>query len=179
MPDPTHLQADFTRDGDTVLAGFAMTLDNPVHEVWAALTQPARLAQWLAPGEIELVRGGRARLDFVDSGIVVDSRVSAVEPFHLLEYSWSGPGEPLRPVRWRLEPIGPLTRLALTLEIPANDDVARSAAGWAAHLDMLTAVLAGAEMRFPFPVFQAARAAYGAQLAGLDRRPGQVSALSL
>ncbi|WP_293680994.1 SRPBCC domain-containing protein [uncultured Phenylobacterium sp.] len=171
MSDPSHLNAGFTRDGDLVVARLAITLDNPVHEVWAALTEPDRLAQWLAPGAIELVEGGRARLDFVDSGIVIDSRVTAVTPQHLLEYSWSGPGEPSRPVRWTLEPVGPLTRLALTLTLPKSDDVARSAAGWAAHLEMLTAFLAGAAMRFPFPTFQAARASYDAQVAGLTGQP--------
>jgi uncharacterized protein YndB with AHSA1/START domain len=168
MSASTHLHAGFTDDDDiAVVARLGITLDNPIHEVWAALTQPDRLAQWLAPGGIQLVEGGRAWLDFVDSGIVIDSRVTAVEPQRLLEYSWSGPGEPLRPVRWGLEPVGPLTRLSLTLTLPRTDDVARSAAGWAAHLEMLTALLAGAATRFPFPVFQAARADYGAQLAEL------------
>ncbi|HEX7945253.1 MAG TPA: SRPBCC family protein [Phenylobacterium sp.] len=167
MTDPAYLPAGFAREGDVLTARFAVTFDNPTHEVWAALTEPARLAQWLAPGAIELVPGGRARLDFADSGIVINSAVSAVEDERLLEYSWSGPGEPLRPVRWTLEPIGPLSRLELTLTMPASEDVARSAAGWAAHLEMLSAFLAGAASRFPFPTFQAARAAYGAQLAEL------------
>lgn len=169
MTEPTFLPAGFTRDDDSVAAEFTVTLDNPAHEVWAALTEPDRLAQWLAPGSIELARGGRARLDFVDSGIVIDSTASAVEPLSLLEYSWSGPGEPLRPVRWVLEAIGPLTRLTLTVTIPASEDIARSAAGWAAHLEMLTALMAGAAIRFPFSTFQAARAAYGAQLAAGER----------
>ncbi len=176
MPDPTYAHAGFTLDADTVTTRFAVTLDNPVHEVWAALTDSARLAQWLAPGSIELAAGGRARLDFVDSGIVIDSPVISVEPEHRLEYSWSGPGEPLRPLLWTLEPMGPLTLLALTLTLPRTDDVARSAAGWAAHLEMLQALLAGAQMRFPFPVFQAARAGYGAQLAWLIGQAGEAAA---
>lgn len=168
MADPAYPAAAFSREGETFAVRFAVTLDNPVHEVWGALTEPARLAQWLAPGTIDLVPGGRARLDFADSGIVIDSPVSAVEPLRLLEYSWSGPGEPVRPVRWELEPVGPLTRLALTLGVPATEDAARSAAGWAAHLDMLTAVLAGAAIGFPFQTFKAARAGYGEQLAALS-----------
>lgn len=172
MSDPAYLPARFTRVGDRVIAELAVTLDNPVHEVWAALTEPDRLAQWLAPGRIELREGGVARLDFADSGIVIDSTVTAVEPMQRLEYSWSGPNEPQRPVRWDLEPIGPVTRLVLELSVPAEEDAARSAAGWAAHLEMLTTLLAGVPTRFPFPTFQAARAAYGAQLASLaDGRP--------
>src|SRR3990167_8599049 len=86
MSDPAYLPARFTRAGDRIVAELAVTLDNPVHEVWAALTEPDRLAQWLAPGRIELREGGVARLDFADSGIVIDSTVTAVEPMRRLEY---------------------------------------------------------------------------------------------
>ena len=41
----------------------------------------------LAPGEIELRKGGSAKLDSVDSGIVIDSTVSECEVPRLLEYS--------------------------------------------------------------------------------------------
>lgn len=167
MPDSEYLTAFFTRRGDRVVAALSLTLDSRLDEVWRALTASDRLPQWLAPGEIELRHGGRARLAFVDSGIVIDSTVSAMEPLQLLEYSWSGPGEPLRPVRWGLEPVGARTRLELTLTLPADEDVARSTAGWAAHLEMLAAHLAGAAIRFPFATFQTARAAYGAQLAAM------------
>jgi len=81
-----------------------------------------------------------------------------------LAYSWSSPGQPERPVRWSLEPDGPRTHLALELQIPAGEDMARAAAGWAAHLEMLAAAVAGAPMKFPFPTFKAAREAFGAQL---------------
>ena len=166
-----YLTAHFTRHGDDVVAALRVTLDACLDEVWTALTAPERLPQWLAPGMIELRQGGRAQLAFADSGIVVDSIVMAVEPLHLLEYSWSGPGEPLRPVRWVLEAIGARARLDLTLTLPVGEDVARATAGWAAHLEMLAAVLAGAVMRFPVPTFQTSRAAYGEQLAAMT--PGR------
>jgi uncharacterized protein YndB with AHSA1/START domain len=165
MTDPAYLTAQFTQSRDTTTSELVLTLDNHLEDVWAALTDSARLPQWLAPGQIELFVGGAAKLDFVDSGGVIDSKVSAVEPRRLLEYSWSCPGEPLRPVRWDLEPIGPTTRLALKLTVPADEDAARATAGWAAHLEMLTAYLAGAPTKFPFAVFKAARDAYRDQLA--------------
>lgn len=114
----------------------------------------------MAPGTIELRRGGRAQLEFVDSGIVIDSTVSAIEPRCLLEYSWSRPGEPLRPLRWEIDPEGDAVRLTLSLRVPANEDVGRSAAGWDAHLEMLAAALAGVPIKFPFELFKAAREAY-------------------
>lgn len=141
-------------------------LDHAAAAVWGMLTDPARLPQWLAPGEIELHVGGRAKLDFIDSGTVIDSTVSACEPGAVLEYSWSGPGEPVRPVRWRLDVEGPAAcRLTLTLTTPAGEDAGRGAAGWEAHLEMLAAALEGVPIKFPFERFKAARDAYRALLA--------------
>ena len=157
--------ARFTRHADRIEAQVVIMLDGHVEQVWAALTEPPLLAQWLAPGQIEPRVGGIARLDFADSGTVINSPVTAFNPRHELEYSWSQPGEPARPVRWRLEPIGPETRLELTVVTPAGEDAGRAAAGWAAHLEMLAAALAGVPIKFPFEVFKAARDAYRAELA--------------
>jgi uncharacterized protein YndB with AHSA1/START domain len=126
--------------------------------VWAMLTE--RVAQWLAPGQIELVRGGRARLDFEDSGTVIDSAVTALEPPRLLEYSWSSGDEPERPVRWETEAVPEGTRLALTLRVPADEDVARACAGWEAHLQMLLAAIEGVPIKFPFERFKETREQY-------------------
>jgi len=165
LTNPANLNTRFTRTSETTTSELVLTLDNNRKEVWAALTEPARLPQWLAPGHIELRMGGAAKLDFVDSGGVIDSKVTAFHPGRLLEFSWSCPGEPMRPLRWVLEPIGQTTRLVLWLTVPANEDAARATAGWAAHLQMLAAYLAGAPIRFPFDVFKAARDAYRDQLA--------------
>ena len=128
--------------------------------VWAMLTDPDRMVEWLAPGRIELRKGGAAKLDFTESGIVIDSVVSEFEPPSLLEYSWSNPGERKRPVRWETTPDGYGTRLTLTLQIPEDEDIARSCAGWEAHLMMLLAAIEGVSIKFPFERFQATRAAY-------------------
>lgn len=165
MSEPEFELASFSRRGDRVEAKLVALIDDHEERVWAALTEPGELVQWLAPGSIELRPGGAVKLDFVDSGVVVDSRVTAIEPRRVLEYSWSGPGEPDRPIRWELEPVGPMVRLTLTLGVPAGEDVARSCAGWAAHLEMLEAALAGIPIKFPFEVFKAARETYRAGLA--------------
>ena len=155
----------FDRPAGRVRARFALTLDNHQDEVWRALTRPDWLVEWLAPGGIDLRPGGAVDLAFRDSGVVIASTVMAFEPQRLLEYSWSGPGEPQRPVRFELTPEGPATHLAVSLSVPEVEDAARAAAGWAAHLDMLAAVLAGAPIRFPLPVFRAARELYQRRLA--------------
>jgi uncharacterized protein YndB with AHSA1/START domain len=164
MSEPVFEPAQFTRQGDQIQAQVTLMLDDHVEQVWAMLTEPEHIVQWLAPGGIELRLGGAARLNFTDSGVVIDSTVTAFDPMHVLEYSWSGPGEPVRPLRWELEPLGPVCRLTLTLTMPASEDAGRSAAGWAAHLEMLAAALAGVPIKFPFEVFKAARETYRAQL---------------
>ena len=93
--------------------------------------------------------------------------VSAVEAGRLLEYSWSSPGEPTRPVRWEIAPEGDGTRLTLTLRVPSSEDPGRACAGWEAHLEMLEAALEGVPIKFPFERFKAARDGYREKVAGL------------
>lgn len=140
----------------------AREFPHPQEVVWAMLTEPAHLAQWLAPGTIELRAGGAAKLNFIDSGIVIDSTVSTFIPMKTIAYSWSGPGEPRRPLRFDLEAAGKGTRLTMTLDIPLGEDAPRAAAGFEAHLEMLAAALEGVPIRFPFQLFKDMRAAYAA-----------------
>lgn len=153
-----------TRGEGCTIADLARRLDHPPAAVWAMLTDPAKLVEWLAPGEIAGEVGGPAKLNFVDSGIVIDSQVAAYEPPRLLEYSWSGPGEPSRPLRWEIAPADEGCVLTLRLKVPDGEDVARSCAGWEAHLEMLEAALEGVPIKFPFARFQATREAYKALL---------------
>ena len=89
----------FEREAGFTTATTARRLDHLAEAVWRMIAEPARLAEWLAPGRIEQRVGGAVRLDFPDSGTVIDSAVSAFEDGRLVEFSWSKPGEPLRPVR--------------------------------------------------------------------------------
>ncbi|WP_404301294.1 SRPBCC family protein [Alicycliphilus denitrificans] len=140
--------------------------DHGTDAVWRMLTEPQAMAQWLAPGSIEPRAGGAVRIDFADSGTVIDSLVTAFEAQRLLAYSWSSGSEPERPMRWELAPAGAGSTLTLTLQIPAHEDAAKACAGFEGHLDMLEAALEGVPIKFPFQRFLAARSAYGAQLAG-------------
>jgi uncharacterized protein YndB with AHSA1/START domain len=163
--EPMFQTATFERQDGRVRARFGLTLENHLDEVWAALTVPDRIVDWLAPGEIDPRPGGAVKLNFVDSGIVIDSIISDFDPWRVLEFSWSGPGEPERPIRFELEPVGAAVGLVLTLSVPSEEDAGRAAAGWAAHLEMLAAALAGAPIKFPFEIFKAARDAYRERLA--------------
>ncbi len=152
---PTGFEGQLTRQ-----------LDHDAVAVWRMLTDPLAMAQWLAPGSVEQRAGGTVRIDFADSGTVIDSRVSAFEDGRLLAYSWSSGSEPERPMRWELVPANGGTRLTLTLHIPAQEDAAKACAGFEGHLDMLAAALEGVPIKFPFQRFLQARGAYTEQLAG-------------
>lgn len=158
---------ELERGDGVVVARLTRQVAQPPGVVWALFADPTKLAVWLAPGRIEAKPGGRVRLDFADSGTVIDSEVTAYEAGRLVEFSWSAPGEATRPVRLELAADGKGTRLGLTLTIPANEDQARACAGWEAHLAMLEAALDGAPIKFPFEVFKTAREAYRAQVAAL------------
>ena len=140
-------------------------LEQDQQAVWRMLTAPEQLAQWLAPGAIELKTGGAAKLNFTDSGTVIDSTVSACDAPRLIEYSWSSPGEPLRPVRWETQAVDGGTRLTLIVSVPESEDIARACAGWEAHLMMLLAAMEGVPIKFPFERFKSTREAYKAKVA--------------
>lgn len=151
--------------GDHVEGALELWVEQPRDQVWFALTDPCRLADWLAPGRIEPKVGGAVEIDFQNSGVVINSRVTACRPQWLLEYSWSGPAEPARLIRWELFEAAEETKVVLTVRIPRDEDVARAFAGWSAQLTMLAATLAGASTRFPYEQFKADRESYQAQLA--------------
>jgi uncharacterized protein YndB with AHSA1/START domain len=164
--------AEFNREPEFVSARMVRRFDDAPAAVWEVMTEPARLATWLARGRIEPALGGAVRLDFEGSGTVIDCRVSAFVPGRTLAFSWSQPGEPLRPVRWDLEPDGAGTRLTLTIKTPHGEDPGKACAGWDAHMAMLAAALSGAPIGFPFEVFKAAREAYKPRVAALQDEIG-------
>lgn len=160
MTDANDDLGSIVKEGGYYKARLSRVLEHDVKSVWQMLTEPARFLEWLAPGEIELVQGGAAKLNFADSGIVIDSVVSKYKEQSLLEYSWSSGDEPLRPVCWQLDEVNGSTQLTLTLAVPEGEDVARSCAGWEAHLMMLLAAIEGVPIKFPFQRFVATRESY-------------------
>lgn len=135
--------------------------------IWQMLTEPDKLPQWLAPGKLSLVKGGSATLNFSESGTDVRSIITDVDPPSMIEYSWSSHGEPARPLRWEVDAKAGHARLSLRLRIPDTEDIARAAAGWEAHLDMLAAALEGVPIKFPLQRFKIVREAYRARVSGL------------
>jgi uncharacterized protein YndB with AHSA1/START domain len=134
--------------------------EHPRDAVWQMLVEPEKFAQWRAPGTLEPRTGGAVRIDFHDSGTVIDSTLTAFEPPHLLAYSWSSGAEPARPLRWELADANGATHLTLRVGVPADEDAAKACAGFEGHLEMLAVALEGVPIRFPFDTFLAAREGY-------------------
>ena len=152
------------RVGNRYEARIERALEHDQAAVWKVLTDSSLLPQWLAPGSLSSSKGGPARLDFPESGVSVESTVTEIDPPRLIEYSWSRPGEHDRPLRWETTAVPYGTLLSLTLTVPDNEDIARSCAGWEAHLEMLAAAMEGVPIKFPFERFKTAREAYHALL---------------
>jgi len=151
------------RDG-YVTAVMERETESSVEEIWSMLAEESNRVKWLAPGILELKKGGRAQLDFKDSYVVVDSEVTACVQNELLEFCWSNVGDPRRPIRFELSecPVG--SKIVLTVSIPDDEVVARSCAGWESHLTMLQAAAAGVSVRFPIDRFKLCREEFDRQL---------------
>ena len=130
---------------EPVAGGHALCLERrfeqPRERVWAALTESAQMATWLAPGEIEPWIGGRVLLQFAGSGTVVDSALIAFAPHTLLEYNWATQDGNTGPVRWELASEKEGTTLVLTHFLPAPNSPARTVAAWHMHFELLGAAL--------------------------------------
>ena len=136
-------------------------------QVWDKLSTEAERVKWLAPGTIDLYQGGRARLDFTDSYVIVDSEVTACIAPHVLEFSWSSATDPKRPIRFELRDSSDGCIVKLQVSIPEDEVVARSCAGWEAHLTMLQAAAAGVSVKFPLDRFKACREFFDQKLTEL------------
>jgi len=123
---------------------FVRRLARPIEKVWAALTVPERIADWLAVATPE--RGGmlsvgvRFELRFPQSGYRTTCEVVAMEEPRLFAWTWGLPEGPPRledAVRFELAPDGDGCVLTLTNGSLARQDLESVAAGWHTHLEGL------------------------------------------
>ncbi|MGH2586217.1 MAG: SRPBCC family protein [Dehalococcoidia bacterium] len=128
-----------TVDGRPILR-FERRLAHPPRKVWAALTDPAQLAQWF-PADIEGDRAPGATLRFVfreDEGPAQDGLITAFDPPHLLAFTWDADV-----LRFELHPDGRGCRLVFTHSFDDRPGAASFASGWTICLAALDSVLEG------------------------------------
>lgn len=118
------------------------TVDADPRRVWAGLTDPDRLPEWLGrPTACELVPDGSVVVDHGD-GYLCTSTVLEVEVGSRLALTWQFPDEPESALDVRLEATADGTQLLL--EHTGLGELTTSyAPGWVTHLTFLEASLAG------------------------------------
>lgn len=133
--------------GDHYEVTFVRRLARPVEKVWAALTVPERLADWLARAEVDLRIGGRFELYWETHSYRMSGVIVELDPPRLFAWTWPSPEHPDSLVRWILEPDGPngqggcrLTLCQSGLSAPPLRGVA---AGWHTHLEGLAGAVDG------------------------------------
>lgn len=127
-------------------ARFERLIFAPPQDIWAALTEPDGLAQWLGPAVMSVQTGGSIDLDLASGPVRGD--LTKVVPGQALEYSWSSPSIPESRVHWHLNPQHGNTWLRLTHVLLATETHASLPvlmAFWHQHLDALAVVLSGDE----------------------------------
>ena len=130
------------RTTETNTLRFERLLTFSPEEVWAALTEPARLREWLAEAEVVPGPEGSVTLDFGEGG-KESGRITVWDPPAVLAYEWQSEGPSL--VRWELSAVdeGSATRLTLEHTRLRPEVSPGYGAGWHAHLDQLEGHLAG------------------------------------
>jgi uncharacterized protein YndB with AHSA1/START domain len=113
-----------------------------VDDLWSALTEPKRLARWIAEVEGDLRPGGEFRASFT-SGWQGPGRVDVCEPPRRLLVTMSPGQDDQTVIEAVLEPDGDQTRLVVEERGLPLGEVADHGAGWQAHVEDLAAHLAG------------------------------------
>ena len=151
-----------TADGGVIR--FERHLPYPIRDVWDAVTNPTRLAQWWLPFDaditVDLREGGEMR--FVargDEPVTIACTIRRVEAPMLLEHTHIDAGSF---VRWELEPVGDgcILRLAHFLPDPDAGIDRCYVVGLHASLARLGPCLAGSPVPWDWDEFAVAQAQY-------------------
>jgi uncharacterized protein YndB with AHSA1/START domain len=115
-----------------------------IHDLWSAITDPARLARWVVEVEGDLRVGGDFTASFT-SGWQGPGSVEVCEaPSRLLVRTWQ-PDERPTSIEATLSSEGAGTRLVIEERGLSLEEYAGHGAGWQAHIEDLRAHLEGRE----------------------------------
>ncbi len=129
-------------DGERAAVRVEDVYDTDIDDLWSALTDPSRLAHWIATVEGDLRPGGRFHAHFT-SAYDGPGRIDVCEaPRHLLVTLDPGTSEETV-IEAKLNPIGDQTRLVIEERGLPIGEIAAHGAGWQAHVEDLASHLAG------------------------------------
>lgn len=146
----------------------------PIEDVWALLTEPDRIEEWLGVADVELQLGGRFRLLEV-GGQGIAGVILTLEPPRVLEYTWDSAQWTGGTVRYELSEQDRGTRLVFTHVHPLKSwELFRykSLAGWHTLLDLLALAVEGRPESWHMERWRSHHDRYVA-LGGLDRAPAE------
>ncbi|MGY1838782.1 MULTISPECIES: SRPBCC family protein [unclassified Modestobacter] len=122
---------------------FRRSWPDPIEDVWAALTEPDRMARWIGTFEGDRCVGGTGTFTMTHEEELVGEpmRIAECAPPHRLVVEW------LTDEGWRVEldltTEDGRTILRFTQVFPAGTEVADFAMGWHWYLDKLAAEVGG------------------------------------
>jgi uncharacterized protein YndB with AHSA1/START domain len=116
--------------------------DTGIDDLWSALTDPQRLARWIARVEGDLRLGGQFRASFT-SGWEGPGRVDVCDPPRRLLVTMDQDTQDETVIAAELSPDGEQTRLVVEERGLPFGEAADHGGGWQAHIEDLAAHLAG------------------------------------
>lgn len=144
----TEALGAFERHDDHIDVRFVRHYPRSVEKVWNALTDPARLADWMGVSRVEPHVGGRIEL-MLDGPHPGTGQVLVWDPPKVLEFTWSNTHAPDSTIRYELERQGDGTRLIFTHTGMPYASSALMLPGWHNFLARLAGVVADAPPRVP------------------------------
>jgi uncharacterized protein YndB with AHSA1/START domain len=128
---------------DALQVVFHRRYPKPIEKVWAAITTPERLADWLAVAEVQMKPNGTLRMTW-NGQFSMEGRVTACEPPRLFAWTWPLDGRETE-VRFELQPDegGCLLTLTHSGLSPRKGSGGGVRAGWHAHLEGLPEAMEG------------------------------------
>ena len=149
---------------------FDRSLPFPIHDVWAAITEPARIADWWPPFAadiaVDLREGGSITFEWPGTDFpTLQFTIVNLKAPRLLEHTHTSPGSWMR---WELESTDGATRLRATYFVPDLDMAVERGDIVGLHhgLDRLAPALTGHPVPWDNDAFLELRASY-AQISGV------------
>jgi uncharacterized protein YndB with AHSA1/START domain len=160
---PASIDGTLERTADGGVIRFERRLPYPIDDVWDAITDPARLADWWLPFDADITVDLRAGGEMVfagrgDGSVTMTCTILRVEPPTLLEHTHADASH----LRWELEPVdtGCVLRLSHFVTDTAQAIANCYVVGLHASLARLEPCLAGRPVAWDWEGFAAAQAHY-------------------
>jgi uncharacterized protein YndB with AHSA1/START domain len=135
-------------DGDGVRLRYQRRYPVPVEELWAAVTEPERLAGWIGTWTGDPVVGGTVDFTMLAEGETEPEPVTICEcaPPHRLVVDWPVPDHALWRVEVTLTGQGAESELLFVHRLSEPEALGDVGPGWQYYLDRLGAALTGGPM---------------------------------